>query len=248
MTQWVHKATEAKISLEETRRLADEFHFLCRSLYYTTKEGKRKRRPQTQYVEIGDIIHFYYKRHDRHEPEPIGTYQVVQASRYPAQFGDRVEDTELVSVKETHNDIIDLLERAHRISARKGYGRDPKLGAFLGWVIERSNQETPAYPAELMGARARITLARLVHEKSPGTPPSGTRWGRITFDPNVMGGKPCIRGLRVTVGAVVGLLAAGRSIQEILTAYPYLEEADIRDALAFAAWRSQEQELPLSVA
>jgi uncharacterized protein (DUF433 family) len=50
---------------------------------------------------------------------------------------------------------------------------------------------------------------------------------RITFDPEVMGGKPCIRGLRVTVGTVVGLMASGRSIPEILQAYPYLETADI---------------------
>lgn len=69
---------------------------------------------------------------------------------------------------------------------------------------------------------------------------------RITFDPNVMGGRPCIRGLRITVGMIVGLLAAGRSHAEILAAYPYLEEDDIREALAFAAWRAQEIEIPLN--
>ena len=68
---------------------------------------------------------------------------------------------------------------------------------------------------------------------------------RITQDPQVMGGKPCIRGMRVTVGTVVGLLAAGQSVQEILKAYPYLEEEDIREALAYAAWRSEEVEVPL---
>lgn len=61
---------------------------------------------------------------------------------------------------------------------------------------------------------------------------------RITFDPTVMGGKPCIRGMRVTVGTVVGLLASGRSILDIINAYPYLEDADIYEALAYAAWRS----------
>ncbi|HEX2279179.1 MAG TPA: DUF433 domain-containing protein [Candidatus Tectomicrobia bacterium] len=69
---------------------------------------------------------------------------------------------------------------------------------------------------------------------------------RITLDPAVMGGKPCIRGLRVTVGAIIGLLAAGHSTTDILTAYPYLEEEDIREALAYAAWRVEEVELPLS--
>ena len=69
---------------------------------------------------------------------------------------------------------------------------------------------------------------------------------RITFDPAVMGGKPCIRGMRVTVGMVVGLVAAGRSEGEILAAYHYLEPADIRAALAYAAWRSEERDVPLA--
>jgi uncharacterized protein (DUF433 family) len=69
---------------------------------------------------------------------------------------------------------------------------------------------------------------------------------RITFDPNVMGGKPCIRGMRVTVGTIVGLLAAGKTVSEILDAYPYLEEADIREALSYAAWRVEEVETPLA--
>ncbi len=68
---------------------------------------------------------------------------------------------------------------------------------------------------------------------------------RITLDPDVMGGKPCIRGLRVTVGTVVGLIASGHSTDEILELYPYLEEADIRQALAYAAWRVEEVELRL---
>ena len=71
---------------------------------------------------------------------------------------------------------------------------------------------------------------------------------RITLDPQVMGGKPCIRGLRVTVGTVVGLLASGHSIADILKAYPYLEEEDIQEALAYAAWRVEEVELPLGQA
>ncbi len=68
---------------------------------------------------------------------------------------------------------------------------------------------------------------------------------RITRDPAVMGGRPCIRGMRVTVGTIVGLLAAGRTHEEILQAYPYLEADDIRAALSYAAWRTEEVELPL---
>jgi len=68
---------------------------------------------------------------------------------------------------------------------------------------------------------------------------------RISVDPNVCFGKPCIRGMRITVGTVVGLVASGRTIPEILAAYPYLEEADIREALSYAAWRVEETEIPL---
>jgi uncharacterized protein (DUF433 family) len=69
---------------------------------------------------------------------------------------------------------------------------------------------------------------------------------RITRDPRVMGGKPCIRGMRVTVGTVVGLVAAGRTREEILREYPYLEAEDIAEALSYAAWRAEEVEVPLS--
>ena len=68
---------------------------------------------------------------------------------------------------------------------------------------------------------------------------------RITLNPEVMGGKPCIRGLRVTVGTIVGLMASGYSTDDILKAYPYLELDDIYEALAYAAWRAEEIEVLL---
>jgi len=68
---------------------------------------------------------------------------------------------------------------------------------------------------------------------------------RITRSPDVMGGKPCLRGMRVTVGTIVGLVAAGHSFSDILSAYPYVEEEDIRQALAYAAWRVEEIEVSL---
>jgi uncharacterized protein (DUF433 family) len=71
---------------------------------------------------------------------------------------------------------------------------------------------------------------------------------RITRNPNVMGGKACIRGLRMTVSTVVGLVATGRGFAEILRLYPYLEEADILAALEYAAWRVEEVEQPLAFA
>ncbi len=69
---------------------------------------------------------------------------------------------------------------------------------------------------------------------------------RITLNPNVMGGKPTIRGLRVTVGMIIGLIAAGHDNKEILKAYPYLEAEDIREALTYTARRVEEIELPLA--
>ncbi len=109
-------------------------------------------------------------------------------------------------------------------------------------------------------------------EKAPaglGTPPlarsQGQNWGEfvkpsghlrlltlIILDwivpiTSVMGGKTCIRGMRVTVGTVVGLLTAGRSHEEILKAYPYLEREDIDQALAYAAWRVEEREVALVI-
>ena len=70
---------------------------------------------------------------------------------------------------------------------------------------------------------------------------------RITIDPAVMGGKACIRGMRVTVGTVVGLLASGCSTADILGVYPYLEQEDVEQSLAYAAWRLEEREAPLPV-
>jgi uncharacterized protein (DUF433 family) len=72
------------------------------------------------------------------------------------------------------------------------------------------------------------------------------RFPRITQNPGVMGGKPCIRGLRVTVGVIVGQIGAGRTVDEVLTDYPYLERQDIFEALRYAAWRSQEREIELA--
>jgi uncharacterized protein (DUF433 family) len=69
---------------------------------------------------------------------------------------------------------------------------------------------------------------------------------RITADPRMMGGRPCIRGIRVTVGTVVGMVASGHSREDILKLYPYLEPDDISEALAYAAWRADEFEVPLS--
>ncbi|MBS0446596.1 MAG: DUF433 domain-containing protein [Proteobacteria bacterium] len=71
---------------------------------------------------------------------------------------------------------------------------------------------------------------------------------RITQQPEVMGGKACIRGMRVTVGTVVGQIGAGRSVDDILADYPYLEREDVMQALRYAAWRAEEREIQIASA
>jgi uncharacterized protein (DUF433 family) len=69
---------------------------------------------------------------------------------------------------------------------------------------------------------------------------------RITIDPKVFGGKPCVRGMRFPVSKVLDLVASGMSIEEILKDYPYLEDEDIRQSLKFAAWVVQEERVEIS--
>jgi uncharacterized protein (DUF433 family) len=104
--------------------------------------------------------------------------------------------------------------------------------ARLSQLLERSG-------FDLACGRGWLTIDR---RRSQSAMPQLTR---ITRDPAVMGGKPCIRGMRVTVGTVVGLVAAGRTRDEILREYPYLEDEDIAEALSYAAWRAEEVEVPL---
>ena len=72
------------------------------------------------------------------------------------------------------------------------------------------------------------------------------QFDRITQSPEVMGGKACVRGMRVTVGMIVGQIGAGQSVDDILADYPYLERNDIMQALRYAAWRAEEREVELT--
>lgn len=74
------------------------------------------------------------------------------------------------------------------------------------------------------------------------------QFNRITFDRNVMGGRACLRGMRVTVSLILNLIANGMSAEEIIEAYPYLEQDDIRQALQYAAWLTEETVHPLELA
>jgi len=71
------------------------------------------------------------------------------------------------------------------------------------------------------------------------------QFNRITFDPNMMGGRACIRGMRVTVSLVLNLVSNGMTTEQIMADYPYLEDEDIRQSLQYAAWLAEEYVQPL---
>lgn len=96
-------------------------------------------------------------------------------------------------------------------------------------------------PAQLGG----VALGSQEYRRYTTDMPIDEVLSRITRNSAVMGGKPCIRGMRITVGTVLGLLASGHTADEILRDYPLLESADIQAALSYAAWRAEEVELPL---
>jgi uncharacterized protein (DUF433 family) len=73
-------------------------------------------------------------------------------------------------------------------------------------------------------------------------------FSRITRSPEVMGGKACIRGTRVTVGMILGNLGAGESVENLLAAYPYLTREDVLEAMRYGAWLAQEREISLTAA
>lgn len=245
MAEWLYKATTARRSFEATRDLALAHGFIARSLHRASPgpNGAHARVQNVRKVQAGDILHVYY-RHGRKaggHVEPIGSFRVLGADEAGDRFAPANAEGALVRVNET-NQTHALLEALRDREEGKGYSPDPRLGAFTGWRVERIPGEPLAYTPDLFPRHApKVTLCRRDRPSGPGLALS-----RITFDPSVMGGKPCIRGMRVTAGAIVELVAAGHDAAEILALYPYLEAEDIAQALRYAAWRAEEIELPLS--
>lgn len=131
-----------------------------------------------------------------------------------------------------------LLEQAVAEARRLPQENQDAVAAIILEEIEEDRRWEATFdcvPEKLAARAARIHALRKPAENE-----------RITRNPDVMGGKPCIRGLRVTVGMILGLLAAGKSHERILRAYPYLELDDIHAALAYAAGCFDESD-PLSV-
>lgn len=89
------------------------------------------------------------------------------------------------------------------------------------------------------------SVVEYIPMRASGKEVAGVKYTRITVEPDKMGGMPCIRGLRIPLATVVGMIADGMSEQDILKAYPDLESEDIRQALQYAAEALTERELPL---
>jgi uncharacterized protein (DUF433 family) len=224
MAEWVYKATRARRSLEDTRALAIEHGFIARSAHGV----KRQWIANVRIVAPGDVIHFYYR--EKKAVVAIGSFRVLEGAAQGARF-ESVVNAELVMVPEIpeNADLLGLLKDRPDHPEGAAYKPDPVLGLYTGWRVEPTGLAPPTHRKSLFPGRGTLQ-----------------RYDRITIDPKVMGGKACVRGLRVTVGTIVELVAAGHPVEEILGAYPYLEGEDIPAALRYAAWRAQEQELPLS--
>lgn len=93
--------------------------------------------------------------------------------------------------------------------------------------------------------RSRASVSRLSRVAHGGPYTGAMSESRIVADHRIMGGVPCIRGTRIPVATVVGLVAAGQSVQEILADYPQLSDEDVRAALEFAAMAVSERQVPL---
>jgi uncharacterized protein (DUF433 family) len=119
------------------------------------------------------------------------------------------------------------------------YGRECQWQ--IDQIIGRCKRPTIIWEVAMTEAGAVRWAAR-----GRGAYHEGVAYERITIDPNRMSGLPCIRDTRVTVSAVLGQLAAGLTIPELLADFPYLERADVLAALEFAAAAVQERELPLA--
>ena len=246
MTEWAYKANEKRRSIEDTRRLADEYGFVARSAHRQDERAV----PFVREVKAGDIVHFYYRSRRERAIVALGSYRVLpaEAPRFPAALGDAA----LVQVAEiaANGALLDVLRAAPTHDGGTGYKKDPGLGVFTGFRIERIADLSPPtfdvwhFPQKGTLTRKR-TEARIRDAEAP-TPDA--LLSRVTHDAAVMAGRACIRGMRVTVGTILGLLAAGHGEQEILAEYPYLEAEDLRAALAYAAYRMEEREIPLSAA
>ncbi len=171
----------------------------------------------------------------RVEPELYRTLcrQVLERDRWRCQLCGRLADLHIHHIHprsrlgdDAEENLITLCIHCHRDIHRRNL-RIPYCNDT--WAMLSLGKTTPAKAAELSGREARVK-----------------RFPRITVNPEQMGGMPCIRGLRIPVAALVGMVSEGMTETEILRAYPDLQPEDIREALRYAAEAVRERELPVA--
>lgn len=152
MSEWLYKATPAKVPFEPTRRLAVEEGFLCRSAYKTN----RARVANTRHVDFGDLVHMYFVEHGN--ARIIGTFEVADPNNHPrgSVFGRCVNGTALLTVADAN-----FAKRLRDINGAngEGYEPDPVVKEFTGWaLVLRSSVRTPDYAGACFPGM--VTLAR----------------------------------------------------------------------------------------
>ncbi len=155
MGQWVYKATPARIGYPDTKNLAVNYNFLCRSAF--TRKGARPARVRE--VMPGDTIHFYY-RLGTGQVKTIGSFSVVDGAQvHSDRFTGYVAGTALVGVREDSKKLINLLEKDHRADPNRGYVRDPVLKVFTGWALEEiKNVKAPPFDQDGLFPGSTINL------------------------------------------------------------------------------------------
>jgi uncharacterized protein (DUF433 family) len=125
--------------------------------------------------------------------------------------------------------------------AGPGFGRKTTRICWKVCIRQAGGADPLGLPSEGLASIVSESTRTVEHAMGEQSTESGTPFDRITFEPGKMGGRACIRGLRITVGLIVSLIAEGASWEEILTDYPDVEAEDIRQALAYAAWLTREE-------
>lgn len=249
MAEWAYKFTTKKKSRQDTTQLALKLGFLARSAHKRMKSGIAGGAiNNVKQVEPGDVVHAYYVDNKK-KAHPVGSFLILDSDSHADRF-ERVwpgKRAALAKVREVeaNRPLLDLLRKPS--AEGEGYLPDPKHNVYTGWFVELIPGRTPPrYKSTTFPGRntlVRVDIEAVSHEQS-----DDELLSRVVHNPDVMGGKPCIRGTRVTVGTILGLLASGHSFETILEDFPYLQELDLRAALAYAAWRTQGRDLPLEAA
>lgn len=152
MAEWFYKATPTKVSFQQTRDLAVNDGFLCRSAF----EENGSRADNTQHVDFGDVLHVYFT--GAGEPRVIGSFQVIGPNKHghPNRFGSGVKGTKLFEVAD-----FDFVARLRAMEGDEGYAPDPVLKKFTGWILKyRPDVSTPAYEAAPFKGQATLVRER----------------------------------------------------------------------------------------